>query len=98
MERAGEIVKVEGEAMRLVALRGPVDHPRELRDRADHVHFAGIGKKGEISACQALWREIRARKGLVGLAKDRGAAGVGVLHVEDRVLARLLEHLLEVEI
>ena len=32
------------------------------------------------------------------MAQDRAAAGVAVLHVEDRVVARLLQHLDEVEI
>src|SRR3954469_2270886 len=98
MERAGEIVKMEGDAVRFVALRRAIDHARKLRDLPDHIPLAGVGEKAEIGSRQSFRREIRLGKGFAGLAEDRGAARMRVLDVEDRVVARLLQHLFEVEI
>ena len=68
VERGGEVVEIEGDAVRLVRLRRRLDHARELRGELDQRQLLGVeqrqvGRRVEIDAGLgrlALSEQIRA--------------------------------------
>ena len=85
--------------MGLMGDRGALDDPRIKRNLPHQRQFRRIGKQIEIRGLEQIndiCRQIG--KCLTGVAEDRLATGVTVLHVENRIVARLLDHLGEVEV
>ena len=64
MERAGEIVKIEGEPVRLMRKRGAFDQPRILRQLPEQGDLARVGKAGGGTL------QFRAVETLRGLLSD----------------------------
>ena len=97
VEGAGEIVEIKGHAVRLVRLCRRFDHARIFGKLPDQPDLALVGQqmaaRGERFAVKSLAGELLPR-----LPEHRMAARRGVLHVEDRIVLRLLGHLGEVEV
>ena len=71
---------------------------RILRNHLDQPDFAGIVEQLEGTRGHRRRTAIEIRQGRSGLAQHRATARMGILHIEDRVVLRLLDHLGEVKI
>ena len=85
--------------MRLVCTRGAFDDDRESRQLtgSDRVSPASCERRqiGEAHGCRVrreLWKNLRR------IAEHRMRPRVRILHIEDRIVLRLLQHLREIEI
>ena len=83
MEGGGEVVEIEGDAMRLVRRGGGLDLARPLGDQADQGEFAGIAQTVERGAVQPIDRDA----GGARLPHDAAAARMAILDIPDRVIA-----------
>ena len=82
--------------MRLVAARRNLDQTRPFGQFAGHAQFGLVVQQMQIGSGQSGIRHGNPR--LARLAQDRVHPRIGILHVEDRVVLRLLHHLVEIEI
>src|SRR4029079_3494563 len=98
MQAACEIIKIEREGMRLMRRSGAFDETGKGSKPLDEVDLARIDELREIGILKRRVRYIEARDLIYRVAQDTRGAGVGILHVEDRVVFRLLRHLGEIEI
>ena len=82
--------------MRLVVRCRDLDLARPLGGLARDGELARGAEKRKVGGGERAVVGLEA--GLGGAGEHRMGAGVGVLHVEDRVVLRLLHHLVEVEV
>jgi hypothetical protein len=91
VEAGGERFEIIGQRMHLAPGGGVPDHAREVRELQDQQALF----ESEIFLGGNLPHFFRAHPGPL---KDARYAGVGVLHVEDRVLVGLADGKVEVEV
>ena len=90
VELGRDLLQIKSNTVRLVGLRGALDKPRPLRQLANQRQLRRIGEPVERPAGQCYVGQIVLREPLDRMAHDRGRAGVGVLHIEDRVVLGLV--------
>src|SRR5579883_754347 len=98
VEGGGDLAEIEGDAVRFMRLGGALDEAWPARQQAYEAKLGRIGKALARPAGERRRREILAREVGPRMAKHRGRARMRVLHVEDRIVFRLLRHLGEIEI
>ena len=101
VEIASKSIEIVRDAMRLMAERARFDKPRIARQLAQDGDFPCILQPLEGCSRKHALPLSRARqsgKELARIAQHRTAARMPVLHVKDRVIARLLDDLEQVEI
>src|SRR5213075_2811446 len=98
MELCSEVLQIEGDAVGLVSLRRAFNESRPSREPFDQAQLLRRQQPREARVRERLGGKLRWWKLLRPEAKHRGRARMGVLHVEDRVILRLLRYLREVEI
>src|SRR5262245_31533119 len=97
MEITRKFIQIKGYSVRLVGDRGGFDETRVKRESPHQGELPGVvkpfqGGPGEgRPEGRCLRRQVR--DNLARIAEDRPAAGVAVLNVENRVVARLFDHL-----
>ena len=80
--------------MRFVGQRCGLHDPRIKSNLPHQRQFRGVGKafeSGDFNQTRNIIRQVGKRR--PGIAEDRLAAGMAVLDVEYRIVARLLDHL-----
>ena len=84
---------VSGEAQAIAVPAGGlgIGDPREVAEDREQRRLRGVGQQGGVEAVLAVNPVLGCEPG------DVGGAGVGVLHVEDRVVVGLLAQLLAVQ-
>ncbi len=97
MELCRHLLQEEGDTVRLVRFGGAFDDPRPARQQPDQSQFQRVVEP--VERCRGERRVIEPRvwKLLGGVAHDRSRAGMRVLHVENRIVLRLLGDLGEIE-
>ena len=97
MELGGELAEVGVHAVRAAPFDGLEDDEREPREGAHQVAFVGadldVAERRPRRRCCRLAALVRGQ-----IAQHAADPGVGVLHVVDGVLARLLHREIEVEV
>src|SRR5579871_7044970 len=99
MKFARQIVEIKGNSVRLVRLGGSFDDARIKGNSPHQGEFSGIAQPGERRRIGELGNVLwEIAKDLASIAEHRLAAGMAVLDIKHRVVARLLDHSGEVEI
>ena len=98
MEQAGQVVHIKSDPVRLVRRRRLLDDARKQGDRAHDGLLALILQQRQVGIRQSGGRKIIVRKRQSRLAQHRFRPRMGVLHVEDRVVLRLFDHLGQIEL
>src|SRR3954463_234094 len=98
MKGTCEVVEVEGHPMRLLGLSRRLNEARELCDPPQDVHLRHVPESRQVSLYKGICYKIHPWKDFRRLPEYRRAARMGILHVENRVVLGLLEHLDQVEI
>src|SRR5262245_44300123 len=92
MEIARKFIQIKGYSVRLVGNRGGFDKPRIKRESPHQGELSWVVEplQGGFGQCRPEGRclQRQVRDNLARIAEDRPAAGVAVLNVEDRVVAR----------
>src|ERR1700676_300727 len=99
MKFAGQVKEIKGNSVRFVGRRSGLHDPRVERNLPHQGEFRGVRQllqRGGFNQTLNIVRQVGKRRSRV--AEDRLATGVAVLDVEYRVVARLLDHLSEVEV
>src|SRR3954462_15771167 len=99
---ACKFIKIERDPVWLLSQRGGLDHPRIKRNPAHQRKFHRViesveRRRGEQGGARSRI-EWQVRHFDARIAKNRLTTSMSVLHVENRIVARLLDHLDEIEI
>jgi hypothetical protein len=91
-----QLIEIEGDPVRLVRARGDLDEPRPLGHLADQRELPRRPEPPEVGRRQrpVIGRQPRRR----GALQDRLRPRMGILDVEDGIVLRLLQNLVEIEV
>ena len=91
VEAAGEVLEVARDPVRLAQVGRLRHDPREVAQDREQRGLGVVGQQRGVEAVLPVHAVLRGEPG------DVGGPGVGVLHVEDRVVVGLLAQLVDVE-
>ena len=98
MKSRSQIIKIEGQPMRLMGTRRGHQETRKGGQLPHQVDLAGILQLAELGLTQLRRGLQQMRENLAHVAKHGLGPGMRILHVKHRVVFGLLEHLGQVEI